>query len=145
VTHIHPEAMEYEAAADSLLKAAQDEFMPAMNLTIVQSVGVTRRVLAVVVPGTEGTLAVDERVRAGVSAKEPAEWFVTHVPTGLRVDVPYMSANSRECAALLAKRFYRAATDLGCDLHSRDADSMCAPIRALDRNRIRAFWEAISK
>lgn len=104
------------------------------------------RFLGIVVPGTDGLLAVDERYQASSSEfdDEPAAWAVTHIPTMRRMQrTGSTNAENEQEAFALAARLYAACRRIGMDLSARDFETVMAPYRALDLAAQEAFWTEI--
>ena|SRR5688572_21031927 len=105
--------------------------------------GDTDEVPGWIAPGTNDTLAVDIRFEADLSAIPPqhAKWYITHLPTGYRVGHgDYTRAGYRDDAVNIAKRFYEAATEIGCDLTSAESSDVVGPIGKLDKDARTKFW-----
>lgn len=101
------------------------------------------RFLGIVVPNTDGLLAIDERHQASSSEfdDEPAVWAVTHVPTMRRMQRTGSTvAENEQEAFALAARLYAACRKVGMDLTSSDFETVMAPYKALDSAAQEAFW-----
>lgn len=98
-----------------------------------------------IVPDTDELLAVDLRVPADIEYLEPAQWYITHIPTGFRVNYgPYTDADTRERAVELAQAFYREMKALGVELSSPDASTITKPVTSLSSETKRDFWNKVA-
>lgn len=97
------------------------------------------------VPDVEDTLAVDLRIPGDLEYMEVNQWYITHVPTGRRINYGfYTDASTRERAVEIAQGFYREMTSLGCDLKSSDPSEVVRPVNLLDSNAKRELWFKIT-
>ena len=98
-----------------------------------------------IVPETGDTLAIDLRIPGDIQFMEPSRWFITHLPTGHRVNVaPYTDADTRERAADVATAFYREMTALGADLASSDPVAITKHVLDLTAEARRDFWNKVA-
>lgn len=97
------------------------------------------------VPDTEDTLAIDCRIPADIVFMEPAWWFLTHLPTGRRINVPpHTDADTRERAVEVAAGFYREMKALGVDLTVSDPEAITKPVMDLGPDGIKDFWNKVA-
>jgi hypothetical protein len=95
------------------------------------------------VPDTNATLAVDERYPA--DNEGPACWYITHLPTGFRINkVGYTDAQTLERAVGCAQRFYRQCKAMGWDLTGADAKPIQDAMKAMSPKDRDAFWLAVA-
>jgi hypothetical protein len=98
-----------------------------------------RIVAAVIVPGTGGTLAIDERYPA--TTQNPAGCAISHVPTSLRVArSPETDALCWHRALIIAQRIYLCAKELDVDLASKDGDAIA---KKINEHRV-YFWRKVA-
>jgi hypothetical protein len=99
------------------------------------------------VPDTEGLFGIDMRLEADLEDIPPshARWFVTHVPTGMRVHYgDYTILHYRDDAAALAKRFYNEYMQRNWDLRTHVPEAVIAPYKKLTPDEQRGFWEKVA-
>lgn len=97
-----------------------------------------------VVPDTEGVFAVDMRYEADIESLEPADWKITHLPTGMSVSVPpYTEADCRDEAFAIAQRFYNELKAGGCDVHSTESAEITRIVKALPKEDVAPFWARV--
>jgi hypothetical protein len=129
VTHQHPEAVEYDAAAEALAREADGIAVTPTRIHILAKGGPVP-FDAFIVKGTDGLLAIDERVKP--RGMEPGRWFITHVPTGFRMDVfRDWHCSTRDGAAVRARRFFDEWNALGFTLDTEDASEIVAQFARL--------------
>lgn len=117
-----------------------DDFMASIIIRCVTSAGTFER-QAWVVPGTEGTFAIDQRAPERLN---PSPWAITHIPSGYRAGGGILIAGSKARAAQLAKNFFREGWQIGCNFHLTDGNAACAPICTLKPDQYKSFWERVS-
>ena len=99
------------------------------------------------VPDTEGLFGIDMRMEADVDAIPPehARWFVTHLPTGMRVHKnDYAVLHYKRDAAAFAKRFYDEYIKRNWDIRTHVPQAIVAPHKLLSPDETRKFWEAVA-
>jgi hypothetical protein len=104
------------------------------------------RFLAIVVPNTDGLLAVDERYPGNSTEfdDDSPVWAVTHIPTMRRMQrTGYTNAETEGEAFALASRFYAVSKRIGLNLAERDLNTFLAPYSAMDEAAKEAFWAEI--
>lgn len=105
------------------------------------------RFLGIVVPDTDGLLAVDERHQASSSEfddEHAAVWAVTHIPTMRRMQrTGCTDAENEQEAFALASRLYAACKRIGMDLTLANFETVMAPYHALNDAAREAFWAEI--
>jgi hypothetical protein len=142
----HPEAVEYAAAAPELERANAEDFEP-VTIRIKLNPGhrgTQREFEGWIVPGTDKLLAIDQRYPPNFM-EDDAVWFITHLPTGVRVSMhDYTRASTKARAAQIAQQFFREYTRRGWSLAGSDHEAIAARVR-LFRNTPEwdAFWRAV--
>ena len=104
------------------------------------------RFVGIVVPDTDGLLAIDERNQAYEGDMEdlPAVWAVTHIPTMRRMQRTGSTiAETEQEAFALAHRLYAACRRIGMDLSAQDWETVMAPYRAMDKAAEEKFWAEV--
>jgi hypothetical protein len=97
------------------------------------------------VPDTDDTLAVDLRIPADLEYMEPSQWYITHIPTGRRINYGlYTEASTRERAVEIAQNFYREMSAIGCHLKSTDPSEVVRAVNTLEADAKRALWTKIA-
>lgn len=98
-----------------------------------------------IVPDTDGIMAIDMRHAAEPELEEPADWIVTHLPTGAGiVKSPYTAAHTCADAVDIAQRFYREAMARGWPLESADTAAIVAPHNAMTYQQKLKFWHSVA-
>ena len=99
-----------------------------------------------IVPDTDDLLAVDIRYDADLTCLESADWAITHIPTGRRVNSGWMlEAGTRADAIRIAQRFYAAYKARGWDLRGDDPDAITEPVKRLSKEEHTALFAEIGE
>lgn len=146
MTHEHPEAAEYAAAAPELERAACASELKPVTIRIKLNPGkegCTSEFAGFIVPDTDELLAIDERYPP--VSFEDATWFITHLPTGVRVSwLEYTRAPTKARACKIAQQFFREYTRRGWRLAGNEHEAIAKRVRDLAADEKVAFWTAVS-
>lgn len=135
----HREFTEYAAAAPELEREAS-----GLVPTVIRFIGTKGpgEYAGFLVPNTRGFFAIDERWAS--IGFEDAEWAVTHLPTGARVDRTQFPLPTADKAVQFAQNLFREMLAIGCDLNSADRKVAAAPVTALTDEERKAFWVRVA-
>lgn len=100
-----------------------------------------------IVDDTGGLLAIDQRQEADVHAipPEPAEWAITHLPSGFRIACgDYTRMATQSAAVGIAQRFYREAKARDWNLLATVPEQVTATYKTLTNDEKKAFWIAVA-
>lgn len=145
MNHEHPEAVAYAAAAPELAKVNDDGFEPITFRIHLREgrEGARSEYTGFIVPGTDGLLAIDERYQGDEDGE--SVWWITHLPTGVRVSMyPHTLASTKARAAQIAQQFFRQYTGRGWSLAGNDAQAIANCVRNLPPQQRAAFWAAVA-
>lgn len=107
----------------------------------------THQVPGWIVDDAEGLFAIDQRQEADIDAIPPlpAEWAITHLPSGFRVAAGnYTSAGTQLAAAGIAQRFYHEAKSRNWNLLTTDPKEVTEKHQAMTKDEKKAFWHAVA-
>lgn len=98
-----------------------------------------------IAPDTDGLFAVDMRIEADVETLSPADWRITHLPSGFAANNGHYTESAfRHEAFAIAKRLYQELLKLGVDLKSTDPAAVIAPYKRLSEEEATAFWMGVA-